>query len=343
MMDTLPALVGNLVSVPVLAFLLGLLAAAVRTDLRLPDAAYQAISIYLLLAIGLKGGVALREASLDEVVGPIAAAIVLGIVIPIAAFWILRALTPLGTVDRGAMAAHYGSTSLVTFTAALVFLEASAIEYEGFMVTLLTVLEVPGIIVGLLLASRARSGAQPWRTTLAEVLVGRSILLLAGGLAIGFATGPAGYEKVQPFFGALFTGVLALFLLEMGAIAGRRLGDVRTAGIGLVGVRHRLPAAGRRASAWRPALAVGLSVGRRDRPRRAVRERLVHRRAGGRAARPARGQPGDHADREPRHHLPLQPRPRHTDLLRHLVRARARHLRSCPWDRTTTRRTRSSA
>ena len=141
----------NLTSPPVLAFVLGLIAVALKTDLRLPDAVYQATSIYLLIAIGIKGGVALRESSPSEVAWPIVVAIALGVAIPVAAFFLLRVMTPLGRVDRGAMAAHYGSTSLVTFTAALVFLEASAIVFEGYVVTLLTILEIPGIIVGLLL------------------------------------------------------------------------------------------------------------------------------------------------------------------------------------------------
>jgi len=135
------------------------------------------------------------------------------------------------------MAAHYGSTSLVTFTAAIVFLESLDIAFEGFMPTLLTVLEIPGIIVGLLLAgrylSRNESSSQQdgW---IREIIFGKSILLLGGGLIIGFLTGTQGYERVEPFFGSLFTGVLALFLLELGVLAGRRIGSVREAGIGLI-------------------------------------------------------------------------------------------------------------
>ncbi len=222
----------NLTSPPVLAFVLGLIAVAVKTDLRLPDAVYQATSMYLLLAIGIKGGVALREASPAEIALPLVATVMLGVLIPIAAFGVLRILTPLGRIDRGAMAAHYGSTSLVTFTAALVFLEASAISFEGYVATLLTVLEIPGIIVGLLLARGLRGGGLG--ETLREVVLGRSVLLLVGGLVIGFLTGPLGYVRVEPFFGDLFTGVLTLFLLELGMLTGRQLSAVRQAGPGLV-------------------------------------------------------------------------------------------------------------
>lgn len=222
----------NLTSPPVLAFVLGLIAVAVRTDLRLPDAVYQATSMYLLLAIGIKGGVALREASAGQIALPLVATVILGVLIPVGAFGLLRVLTPLDRIDRGAMAAHYGSTSLVTFTAAVVFLEASAIAFEGYVATLLTVLEVPGIIVGLLLARGLRGAGMA--ETLREVVFGRSVLLLVGGLVIGFLTGPVGYIRVEPFFGGLFTGVLTLFLLELGMLTGRQLAAVRQAGPGLV-------------------------------------------------------------------------------------------------------------
>jgi len=193
--------------------------------------------MYLLFAIGLKGGVALRASEPAEVLAPIGVALLLGVTIPLIAFVVLRYVTRLDPVDRGAMAAHYGSTSLVTFTAAIVFLEAVDIPFEGFMPTLLTILEIPGIIVGLLLAGRylnkSNSGGQQegW---VREIIFGKSILLLGGGLIIGLLTGAQGYERVEPFFGSLFIGVLALFLLELGVLAGRRIGSVKQAGFGLI-------------------------------------------------------------------------------------------------------------
>lgn len=232
-MDTLSLAAANLTSPPVLAFLLGLLATAAGGDLRLPEPVYQLLTVYLLLGIGIKGGVALSEAPAGEVVVPVLVTLALGIVIPLLAYGVLRLLTRLGPVDRGAIAAHYGSTSLVTFTAAVVFLTSAGIAYEGYVTTLLAVLEVPAIIVGLMLAGRHTTRAASWSESLREILTGRSVLLLVGGLALGLATGTAGYAKVEPFFGGLFTGVLTLFLLEMGVIAARRLRDLPTAGIGL--------------------------------------------------------------------------------------------------------------
>lgn len=231
----------NLTSPPILAFAFGILAVALKVDLRLPDAAYQAITMYLLLAVGLKGGVALRASEPGQVVGPAFMAVGLGIAIPIAAFALLRLVTRLGAIDRGAIAAHYGSTSLVTFTAALAFLDAAGIAFEGYVATLLALLEIPGIVVGLLLAQRSRQGRTVDRESLREVLTGKSVLLLAGGLLIGVITGPTGYARTEPFFGALFTGVLTLFLLEMGALAGRRLPDIRNAGPGLIGFALLFP------------------------------------------------------------------------------------------------------
>ena len=258
--ESLQLALTNLASPPVLAFVLGLLAVAIGTDLRLPDPVYQAVSIYLLLAIGLKGGVALRESDIADAAAPIAATLALGVLTPLLAFVVLRFLTPLDAINRGAMAAHYGSTSLVTFTSAIVFLEAADVTYEGYVTTLLTLLEIPGIIVGLLLATRAISPRPPLGESIREVLTGRSILLLVGGLVIGYLSGPAGYARVEPFFGALFTGVLTLFLLELGILAGRRLGDAKQVGLGLVAFAVLFPMfAG--AVGVMSGLAVGMSIG----------------------------------------------------------------------------------
>jgi uncharacterized protein len=226
--------VANLTSPPVLAFALGLIAVLVRSDLRLPEAVYQALSIYLLLGIGIKGGVALSRVSLEEIFLPIVVTVVLGVAIPALAFGSLGLLTKLDGINRGALAAHYGSTSLVTFTAALLFLESQKTFVEGYMATLLAIMEIPGIIVGLALATRGLNRNINWAESIREVLAGRSVLLLAGGLALGYLTGDTGYQRIEPFFGALFTGVLTLFLLELGIVAGRRLPDVRQAGWGLL-------------------------------------------------------------------------------------------------------------
>lgn len=224
----------NLLSPPVLAFALGVLAAAVKSDLRVPDAMMRALSIYLLLAIGLKGGVALRGETVGAVIGPVTAALVLGVIIPAAAYGSLKVMTRLGRVDRGSIAAHYGSTSLVTFTAALVFLENAAIAVPGYAATLLAVLEIPGILIGILLARRHLARTAGWGATLHEVLTGKSLLLLVGGLPIGLLVGSAGYAPIAPVFTDGFRGLLVLFLLALGLEVGACLGTIREGGPGLI-------------------------------------------------------------------------------------------------------------
>ena len=253
------AALDTLTSPAVLAFLLGVLAAVLRSDVRLPDAVHTAMSSYLLLAIGLKGGAGLRNAALSEVALPVLDAVLLGVVTPLLAWLGLRLLTRLGPVDRAAVSAHYGSTSLVTFTAALALLDAQGEDYEPYAATLLAVLEVPGILIGLLLAGSAAAGAGR-AEALREVVTGRSIVLLVGGLAIGALAQPAGYDAVAPLFVALFPGVLVLFLLDLGVVAGRRLRDVPAAGPGLVVAAIVIPVVNGTLGVL-AGTAVGLSVG----------------------------------------------------------------------------------
>lgn len=233
MFESLQLAVSNLTSPPVLAFVLGLIAVGLRSKLEIPPQIFSALSIYLLLAIGIKGGVGLRQADPAHIAIPIVLAIAIGLLIPVAAFATLKLLTPLGQTDRGAIAAHYGSTSLVTFTAGLMFVESLGLATEDYLPTLLAIMEVPGLIVGLVLARKA-SKQQSWGPLLHEVLTGKSILLLVGGLVIGAVSGQAGYERVEPFFGGLFVGLLTLFLLQLGIQAGLHLKELPQAGWGLL-------------------------------------------------------------------------------------------------------------
>ncbi|NDA39660.1 MAG: sodium-dependent bicarbonate transport family permease, partial [Actinobacteria bacterium] len=177
--------------------------------------------------------VSLSNSNGTGIVLPLIATVILGIIIPIFAFMALRFVKNLGEVDRGAISAHYGSTSLVTFTAALVFLENAEIYYEGFATTLLTVMEVPGIIVGIFLATRHLSRDVSWSKSLKEVVLGKTIILLVGGLLIGALSGQAGYNRVTPFFVDLLPGILALFLMHLGYLAGAQAQAVKEVGIRL--------------------------------------------------------------------------------------------------------------
>jgi hypothetical protein len=232
----------GLTSVPVLAFIVAVIATRLRADLRIPEPVYVFLSMYLLFAIGLKGGVGLREAGLSEVAVPALFTIALGLITPLIAFGLLRVMTRLDRVNRAAIAAHYGSTSLVTFTAALAFLDLAAVAYEPYMATLLALLEVPAIVLALFLAGQGSGGSRS--EAFREVVTSRSVVLLMGGLVVGFITGPTGYESVRPFFVGIFPGVLALFLLEMGVLVGRRLHEVRSGGLGLFAFAFVMPVIG---------------------------------------------------------------------------------------------------
>ena len=231
-MDSLELLRLNLVSPMVLAFVLGIVATLLRSDLRLPDAIYSALSIYLLLSIGLKGGVALAATPFAEIVGPALVTLLAGVLIPLTTFPIARYLGGWSVPDAAALAAHYGSVSVVTFVAAQTFLDRAAVPYEGFFPALVAMLEVPAILVALLLvrASRRSDESIPLSETLREVFAGRSILLLIGGLMIGMAAGEPGMMRVEAFFVTPFEGALTLFLLEMGLVTARRFDELRKAG-----------------------------------------------------------------------------------------------------------------
>ncbi|NDA95708.1 MAG: sodium-dependent bicarbonate transport family permease, partial [Actinobacteria bacterium] len=210
----------------VLTFAFGFLAARIKSDVRLPDAIYQFLTVYLLFGIGLKGGHSLKSTSFSELFAPSATTILLGILIPFIAFYSLRLIKVLNHIDRGSIAAHYGSTSLVTFSAGILFLESNSIFVEGFAPALLTLLEIPGLIVGIYLASRKSVVKVSWGVTFKEVLLGKTVLLLLAGLVIGFATTAEGYEKVSPFFAQLLSGFLVLFLLHLGYMAGANFHEV---------------------------------------------------------------------------------------------------------------------
>lgn len=234
-MSSTEVAITNLTSVAVLVFILGFLGARIKSDVRIPESIYQMISIFLLFGIGLKGGHALKETSFESFVKPAIATIALGIFIPIIAFMVLKFARKINDLDRGAIAAHYGSTSLVTFSAALLFLENSGIKVEGFATALLTIMEIPGIVVGVYLGSRHRDKSVQWGRTLHEVITGKTILLLVGGLVIGVTTSLAGYKKVEPFFIDLQSGFLTLFLLHLGYLAGSNWGEIKKVGA-MVGV-----------------------------------------------------------------------------------------------------------
>lgn len=217
----------------ILFFILGLVAGIVRSDLKLPGVVYEAVSIFLLLAIGLKGGVELSHHALADLALPALVVVSVALLIPLVAFPILHRLGHLPRADAASIAAHYGSVSVVTFAVASSFLASRGVQAEGYMVVFLALLELPALVMGVALA-RKGSGDTRWSKLLHEVLAGKSIVLLAGGVMIGWLAGPQGIQPLDRVFFDLFKGMLAFFLLEMGLVASSRLGDLRRAGPFLV-------------------------------------------------------------------------------------------------------------
>jgi hypothetical protein len=253
------SLTDSLLTAPVVAFVVALLATLARFDLRLPEAMCPILSTFLLLAIGIKGGKALSVASPGDLWLPLVAAVVLGVVTPLVAFGAMRAIGRVDAVNAAALAAHYGSVSAVTFTVVLSTLDAEGIAFEGFMAGLLAVLEVIGIVVALFLA-RSHTGAGGWRSGLSEVVRGRSIALLVAGLAIGLVVGAERLKPTDPLFSGLFAGALVLFLIELGVIAAQRLRDITGAGVRVVLLAVAIPVVNGALGAVAGSLA-GLSTG----------------------------------------------------------------------------------
>jgi len=230
----------NLGSPVVLAFLLGVIAAFIKSDLRFPEQVTSLLSTYLLFAIGLKGGLRLRESSVSELAWPVVVTLILGIATPLIAFIVARAFVRLDTINAASLAAHYGSVSAVTFTAAESFARAAGTLEEGFLPALVAVLEIPGIVVALIIASRARQG-RSMSSAIHEVLTGKSVVLLLGGLIIGTVANQEALTRVEPFFIGLFQGLLCLFLLDLGTLAGQRFNSIRHAGARLLVFATVLP------------------------------------------------------------------------------------------------------
>jgi hypothetical protein len=254
----------NLLSPVALAFALGVVTKLIRSEFALPKDIYTALSVYLLFALGIKGGVELGHAGAATIAWPAAATLLVGCVTPLSAYVTLRRLGKFSIADSAGIAAHYGSVSAVTYIAAQTFVKGMGAEPEGYMPTLLTLLESPGIHIALAIgAMKTASPDRDTRSVLHEVLTGRTMVLLVGGLLIGLLMGEKNWQSIEPFYdskGAVFKGALTLFILEMGIVAGSRLGDLRKVGPFLLGFGVCMPIVHGTLGVWLGTLA-GLSVG----------------------------------------------------------------------------------
>lgn len=231
-MEVFNSLIAKLLSPMVLAFALGVFATLIKSDLKFPEGLYIGLTIYLLFAIGLKGGVKLSATPMAEFYKPALGAILMCSLIPIWSYFILSKLGKFSVTNAAAIAAHYGSVSAVTFSESLSYMETMGVSFEGFMPTMLAIMEVPAILIAIFIArtQSKEESTTSWGKLFHELFAGRGTVLLIGGLVIGLLSGKKGFEQVAPLFDTPFKGVLALFLLEVGLVTGRKLGDLVKAG-----------------------------------------------------------------------------------------------------------------
>ncbi len=228
-------LIENLISPITLAFLLGVVATLIRSDLEIPEPVIRIFAIFLLLSIGLQGGRELATTELSNVLGAVSVTAAIVLLIPLLAFVVARFVIGLSIVDAAGVAALYGSVSSVTFVVARSYAESAGTPMEGYVTGLVALMEL-GILVALFYGRVALSRAQgesgsSLSAILMETLRGRGLLLLGGGLLIGAVSGEANFSRIEPFFVDLFRGVLVLFLLEMGMTAARHLKDFARVGL----------------------------------------------------------------------------------------------------------------
>ena len=218
------ALAGTLLAPTILFFVLGLIAAFAKSDLSIPEGAAKVMSIYLLLAIGFKGGAAVANSGIDStLIASLGAGIVLSFILPFIAYALIRSMTRIDTLNASAVAGHYGSISIVTFVTAVSLLNARSIDSEGYLVAVAAVMEVPAIMSALWMVARTRNAPVFDAKMVHHILGNGSIVLLVGSFVIGTITGENGMQELHPFIVVPFTGVLAVFLLDMGLSAGKSL------------------------------------------------------------------------------------------------------------------------
>jgi uncharacterized protein len=224
-MNGVDILLTNLMSPIVLAFVLGIIAGFIRSELELPDAVLKLISIYLLFSIGLTGGRELAKANLGDITGLLGVTVLLTVAIPVITYVIARRLGGFDISNAAAVAAHYGSVSSVTFFAAVAFARAMNTPSEGYMTAVVALMEW-GVIISLMLARWSlgrENGGASIGNLVADTLRGRGILLLTGGMIIGALATDGQWNQISPFYEGMFRGFLMLFLLEMGMTAARQI------------------------------------------------------------------------------------------------------------------------
>ncbi|WP_439128054.1 sodium-dependent bicarbonate transport family permease [Polaribacter sp.] len=218
-------LVDNLTNPALLFFFLGLIAVNLKSDLKIPENSSKFISLYLLLAIGFKGGQELAHSIItSEIIWSLLFGVLLALLVPIYTYFILR--LKLSVENAGAIAAAYGSVSAVTFVTTISFLELSNIPFGGHMVAVMALMEAPSIIIGVLLISiynKDKKKKASFKSVIHHSLTNGSVVLIIGSLFVGYFTNDAQAAGIKPFTTDIFKGFLAVFLLDMGITSGQKL------------------------------------------------------------------------------------------------------------------------
>ena len=265
-MDFLELIQSNLLTPIVLFFLFGIIAARIKSDLKIPDAISEFLPIYLLAAIGLHGGIEMRNTGFAEMLVPMLVAIGLSLLFTLNHYQILRRLGKFNIFDSYALASTYGAVGAVTFSVGISFLKNQGVTSEGYLAAILAVLEPVAFILAIFLTNMAVSkqikskkeslgkideqseismGISETRTNLKQVLhesiTGKAIVILLGSIIIGYVIGEEGFSSISIVFDELFTGAIVIFLIEMGIIAGQRLDDIKKVGVFLTSFAIIMP------------------------------------------------------------------------------------------------------
>ena len=264
-MDILQLIQSNLLTPIILFFLFGIIAARIKSDLKIPEAISEFLPIYLLAAIGLHGGIEMRNAGFENMLVPMLAAIGLSLLFTLNHYQILRRLGKFNLFDSYALASTYGAVGAVTFSVGLSFLKNQGVTSEGYLTAILAVLEPVAFIMAIFLTNMAVSkqirakkqsfskddtsdidmGMRETKTKLSQVLhesiTGKAIVILLGSIVIGYIIGEAGFEPIKIVFDEMFVGAIVIFMIEMGIIAGQRLDDLKKVGIFLTAFAIIMP------------------------------------------------------------------------------------------------------
>ena len=265
-MDILQLIQDNLLTPIILFFLFGIIAARIKSDLKIPEAISEFLPIYLLAAIGLHGGIEMRNTGFETMLVPMLAAIGLSLLFTLNHYQILRRLGKFNLFDSYALASTYGAVGAVTFSVGLSFLKNQGVSSEGYLAAILAVLEPVAFIMAIFLTNMAVSKQirikkqsfmnsdesdidmgiiQENKTKLSQVLhesiTGKAIVILLGSIVIGYIIGEEGFDSIRIVFDEMFVGAIVIFMIEMGIIAGQRLDDIKKVGVFLIAFAIIMP------------------------------------------------------------------------------------------------------